>query len=78
MFRIYDIDGNGKIDKKELRTIIDSIFKLSNNDKKKSAEHMEEIFKKFDIDKNKYISLEEFTDRCMQDQKLLKLLAPNP
>ena len=58
MFRIYDIDGNGKIDKKELRTIIDSIFKLSNNTKKQSSDHMEEIFRKFEIEKNKYITLE--------------------
>jgi Ca2+-binding EF-hand superfamily protein len=77
MFRIYDIDGNGKIEKKEFKIIIGSIFKLLNSDKKKSSEHMEEIFTKFEIDKNKYITLEEFTDRCMQDQKLIKLLAPS-
>ena len=35
MFRIYDIDGNGKIEKKEFKIIIGSIFKLLNSDKKK-------------------------------------------
>lgn len=38
---------------------------------------MDEIFRKFEIDKKKFITLEEFTDRCMQDQLLLKLLAPS-
>ena len=80
MFRIYDIDGNGLIDKKELKTIIDSIYKLLSDGKDssvKAKDHASEIFKRLNIDKNKYITLDEFIDSCMKDQNLLKLLAPS-
>ena len=81
MFRIYDIDGNGLIDKKELKTIIDSIYKLLSDgkdsaSKTKASDHASEIFKRLNIDKNKYITLDEFVDSCIKDQNLLKLLAP--
>ena len=83
MFRIYDINGDGMIDKKELLTIIDSIYKLLTDGgdpeelKKKASEHTKEIFKQSEIEKRGNISVEEFTDSCMKDQNLLKLLAPS-
>lgn len=40
-------------------------------------EHSKEIFKKFDIDENNFISIDEFVDGCLNDQNLLKLLAPS-
>lgn len=83
MFRIYDINGDGMIDKKELLTIIDSIYRLLTDGsdpedlKKKANEHTKEIFRKLEIDKRGKISITEFTDSCMKDQTLLKLLAPS-
>jgi hypothetical protein len=32
---------------------------------------------KFDIDENNFISIDEFVNGCMNDQNLLKLLAPS-
>ena len=83
VFKIYDIDGNGQIEKSELKTIVDAIYRLLSSDqdqsilKKVAREHADEIFKKFDIDNNKYISLDEFINGCMKDDNLLKLLAPS-
>ncbi len=71
------------IDKRELLTIIDSIYKLLSDSsdpdelRKKAAKHTKEIFKKLEIEKRGKISVEEFTESCMKDQNLLKLLAPS-
>jgi len=71
MFRIYDINGDGMIDKKELLTIIDSIYKLLSDSsdpdelRKKANQHTKEIFKKLEIEKRGKISVEEFTEEIV-------------
>lgn len=82
IFKIYDIDGDGRIDRKEFKTIIESIYKLL-DDKKSNIEdfqqqHLNEIFRRLDFEKhNSKINSEQFVDSCMKDPILLKLLAPN-
>ena len=77
-------DGNGVIEKKELKVIVTSIYKLLYDDsfvgnelKKFAEDHSNEIFKKFDVDDNKFITLDEFTNGCKNDPNLLKLLCPS-
>ena len=77
-------DGNGVIEKKELKLIVTSIYKLlyhdsfeNNHLQQFAEEHANEIFKRFDTDDDKYISLEEFINGCRSDPNLLKLLCPS-
>lgn len=71
------------IEKKELSTIVNSIYQLLSDGKDSdylkciANEHSKEIFKKFDIDENNFITVDEFVEGCMSDQNLLKLLAPS-
>ena len=76
-------DGNGVVEKKELSAIVNSIYQLLSDGKDSdylkviATEHSKEIFKKFDIDENNYITVDEFVDGCMNDKNLLQLLAPS-
>ncbi len=77
-------DGNGMIDKIELKQIVTSIYKLLYNDSftgsdltKFAEDHSSEIFKKFDADCNQTITLDEFVQGCKSDPNLLQLLCPS-
>lgn len=79
---MYDIDGNGTIDKNEFRTIVMAIFKiLDTSSKRKSEKEREEyvnaLFQKIDRDSSKSITMDEFIDACTRDKQLLELLAPS-
>lgn len=81
IFELYDIDGNGQIDRDEFRTIVLSIYQILDTQKKSSSsdreKHIDDLFSKIDTDKSKYITLDEFIDACSRDQQLLELLAPS-
>lgn len=82
VFNLYDIDGNGSIDKNEFRTIVCSIYKvLDTKNKKRNSleldENLNETFKKIDTDGSKTICLDEFVEACTKDKYLLDLLAPS-
>lgn len=77
---MYDIDGNGTIDKGEFQIIIESIFKILDKKNKYKKEQIEEksneLFKIIDTDCSNSITLSEFTLALTKDKQLLDLLAP--
>jgi len=83
LFKIFDINGDGLIDKIEVQVVIDSYYKLLDHNtdtinlKVQSHIHANEIFEKLDIDKKMFITREEFTNSCIEDYKLLNLFAPS-
>jgi len=86
IFRIYDVDGNGSINKKEFKKIIKSIYLVLSTDGKSLPKNvsdaindniLNDLFDKIDADKNNSISLKEFVDCCLNDTNMLNLLAPN-
>ncbi len=84
LVNIYFKDGNGMIEKSELKLIVTSIYKLLYNDSftgntltKFAEDHARDIFIKFDIDRNQKITLNEFIEGCKSDSNLLKLLCPS-
>ena len=62
----YDSDHNGKIDKKEMEKIIDAIFDLLGEEKRKGDNDPKHrviaIFNKLDRDQNGTLSEQEFVD----------------
>lgn len=77
-FKLYDLDNNGQIDKKELKKMFEMLFTMLNVDKKDDRynvdKRVDEVLKKFDSSGDKKLSLEEFVQGVKNDEPLKKLL----
>lgn len=63
-FQTFDKDGNGYIDKAELKHVLQT-----RGDDKLTEEETEELFQEFDTDENGKICIQEFIQAfCMSDQ----------
>jgi Ca2+-binding EF-hand superfamily protein len=80
-FDIYDINGNGQIDKKEMTKVITAIYDLLGEENRKGdnapENRVKKIMDKLDINDDKNISRDEFVEGCLRDDVLRQLLAPN-
>lgn len=82
LFNIYDINGDGLVDKAEVQTVIDSFYTLLGDEeefmtlKVQAVVHANEIFDKLNFDKKMFITIDQFTEGCLEDYKLLNLFAP--
>ncbi|KAK2853694.1 hypothetical protein Q5P01_006355 [Channa striata] len=79
-FKVYDKDGNGYVDKDELRSIIDSIYRLKKCSKTdmgdsqmKLDEVVDRIIQAVDSDGDGKINVEEFIRGAQQDPWLLSM-----
>ncbi|OAF65359.1 hypothetical protein A3Q56_06929 [Intoshia linei] len=79
IFQLVDTNNNGLIDRKEFKSIIDGILEIdktaelpANMNSERICEH---IFKTFDINEDGMITLEEFTNGCLNDSYLYKLFS---
>ncbi|XP_027458795.1 guanylyl cyclase-activating protein 1 isoform X1 [Zalophus californianus] len=75
-FKLYDVDGNGCIDRDELLTIIRAIRAINPcSDSTMSAEEFTDtVFSKIDVNGDGELSLEEFIEGVQKDQMLLDTL----
>ena len=76
-FRIYDVNRDGKISKKEMRKAIEAIFELKGNMDYEYEEvegRVDEIFRKYDKDKNDFINIDELIAGLVHDPKMAFLL----
>ncbi len=79
-FNIYDSNGDGVIDKSEMKIVIDSIYELIGEDMKLlkrtrlSEKKVDEIFQRLDKNKDNCITLQEFIDGYLNDKYLMTLL----
>uniref|UniRef100_A0A915LS50 EF-hand domain-containing protein n=1 Tax=Meloidogyne javanica TaxID=6303 RepID=A0A915LS50_MELJA len=74
---MYDIDGNGTIDEKEMIKIIEAIYEMLGPEVTKSADdsprkRAKMIFEKMDINNDKELTLKEFVDGCLADKELFQ------
>ncbi len=78
---MYDIDKNGKIDRKEMEKIIEAIYDLLGEENRKGdnspTKRVHKIMAKLDKDNDGKLSPEEFIEGCLSDEILRHLLAPN-
>lgn len=79
-FRLYDIDHNGMIDKKEMQKIIRAIYDLSETNVSRDLNNndIKHIMEELDKNQDQFISKEEFIDGCLNNPKIVELLFPMP
>ncbi|KAK3090369.1 hypothetical protein FSP39_011270 [Pinctada imbricata] len=82
-FKMYDIDGNGRISKDEILSLMTAVYKMTPQIKKPSdvstPEKMtKKLFKKLDTDKNGELSWEEFYEGARRDQLVVAMLELSP
>uniref|UniRef100_A0A3Q4I269 Guanylyl cyclase-activating protein 2 n=2 Tax=Neolamprologus brichardi TaxID=32507 RepID=A0A3Q4I269_NEOBR len=80
-FKVYDKDGNGCVDRNELRSIIDSIYRVKKISKDNTNdsyltvdEVVDRILAAVDTDGDGTVSIEEFLRGAQQDPWLLNIL----
>ena len=80
-FKMYDVDKNEKVDKKEMETIIECLYDLVGEEHRKGenspSQRVKTIMGKLDNDHNGFLNEEEFVEGCLSDSILRSLLAPN-
>ena len=76
VFKIYDLNKNGKLTKKEVTRVLKSILKL--NEKRMPISDLEiqriidHMFEVIDTDKNNYLTVDEFIEGCKKDKNILE------
>ncbi|XP_067936593.1 neuronal calcium sensor 2-like [Watersipora subatra] len=77
-FSMYDIDGNGTIEKAEMVQIIAAIYRMVSNGKDTPAETAEQrterIFIQMDKNKDGVLTKQEFINGCLSDDVLCSML----
>lgn len=79
-FVMYDINGDQRISKEEMSTVVESMFDLLGKDKKGAnnpRQHVEQIFQRIDLDRDNYLSKDEFIIGCKSDEQIRTILAPH-
>jgi Ca2+-binding EF-hand superfamily protein len=80
-FQMYDIDGNGTIEKSEMTQIIKAIYAMLGTEGAGMDPNArtDEIFERMDHNKDNKLTKEEFMQGCMADKQLYgMLLADDP
>ncbi|CAF0813769.1 unnamed protein product [Adineta ricciae] len=79
-FDLYDISGDGQIDRKELTMLISALYELlGENDRKGNRDpksRANEIIARLDKNGDKKLNKEEFIAGCQNDSVLRRVLAP--
>ena len=83
-FKIYDLNSDGKLDRRELKKILGHIHEMLGEDNVKSRRaaklanrQVELIFEKFNLSKNEKLTLEAFIEGCLRDEYLENLFKNN-
>ncbi|XP_007538232.1 guanylyl cyclase-activating protein 3 isoform X1 [Erinaceus europaeus] len=74
-FKLYDVDGNGTIDKKELLTIFMAVQALKGQQTLSPEEFTDLVFHKIDINNDGELTLEEFISGIKKDEYLLETVS---
>ncbi|XP_010281507.1 PREDICTED: guanylyl cyclase-activating protein 1-like [Phaethon lepturus] len=73
-FKLYDADGNGCIDKKELLSIFMAIQAINGHTNMSAEEFTNMIFEKIDVNNDGELTLEEFISAAERDKDLMELI----
>ena len=75
-FKVYDVDGNGFITRREMQLIVHSVEKVisQTNTYDLSDKRTERVFRTFDKNRDGVLSLNEFAEAAKQDPTLSLML----
>uniref|UniRef100_A0A8D0GQM3 EF-hand domain-containing protein n=1 Tax=Sphenodon punctatus TaxID=8508 RepID=A0A8D0GQM3_SPHPU len=74
-FKLYDVDGNGCIDRHELLNIIKAIRAIKGCNHETGAEEFtNRVFDKIDINGDGELSLEEFVEGAKKDEEFMEVM----
>ncbi|XP_053560728.1 guanylyl cyclase-activating protein 3 [Bombina bombina] len=74
-FKLYDADGNGSIDRKELLSIITAVQAINGHQGLSPEEFTALLFQKIDINGDGELTLDEFISGIEKDEGLLELIS---
>ncbi|XP_014714018.2 guanylyl cyclase-activating protein 3 [Equus asinus] len=74
-FKLYDADGNGSIDRKELLNIFMAVQALNGQQTLSPEEFTNLVFHKIDVNNDGELSLKEFISGTENDQDLLEIVS---
>ncbi|XP_027537307.1 guanylyl cyclase-activating protein 3 isoform X2 [Neopelma chrysocephalum] len=74
-FKLYDADGNGCIDKKELLSIFSAIQAINGYTNMSAEEFTNMVFQKIDVNNDGELTLEEFINGVEKDEDLMELIS---
>ncbi|CAK6982198.1 guanylyl cyclase-activating protein 1-like [Scomber scombrus] len=73
-FKLFDQDGNGKIDKEELETIFSAIQDITRNRDTDPEDIVALIFEKIDVNGEGELTLEEFIEGAKDHPDIMEML----
>ncbi|XP_014063671.1 guanylyl cyclase-activating protein 1 [Salmo salar] len=75
-FKLYDVDGNGCIDRSELLNIIKAIRAINGNENQEvdAEEFTNRVFNKIDVNGDGELSLEEFVAGAHTDEDFMEVM----
>ncbi|XP_058041568.1 guanylyl cyclase-activating protein 3 [Ahaetulla prasina] len=74
-FKLYDIDGSGTIDKKEVISMLMAVQTISNNKEMSPEELTNLIFQKIDVNNDGELTLEELMNGVEKDEKFREIIS---
>nr|KAG5708919.1 hypothetical protein BaRGS_009328 [Batillaria attramentaria] len=82
-FRLYDVNGSGRIEKQELEQVLQSMYEMMEVEKYEPdlepvKSRVEKLFVVLDADRDGVIDLHEFIDGCLANRNIYRLLTTDP
>ncbi|OCT94481.1 guanylyl cyclase-activating protein 3 [Xenopus laevis] len=74
-FKLYDADGNGSIDRKELLSILTAVQAINGHRGMSADEFTSMVFEKIDVNGDGELTLEEFINGIQKDEQLLEMIS---
>ncbi|KFM63768.1 Calsenilin, partial [Stegodyphus mimosarum] len=71
-FKLYDINGDGRITREEMREIISSIYLMLGKytepmvNEDTATEHADKVFRRLDQNQDGYVTFDEFLETCQK------------
>lgn len=81
-FRLYDVNGDDVITREEMSVVVSAVYDMIHggfsqhgfHDQRTTADHVDHLFKKMDLDRDGMISLEDFMESCFRDENITNSL----